>query len=378
MTTSPEDLFTRRYNELAEYSGSADHYTNLKCSSYLRQLLLDQTPLIHLANKETRLKIEYKVDNTFRQKLPLSSAILYTSTEIGNLVLKSSVNLKILKLDQFLGLPILEIDNSCFTVREIIKFASNKSGGIHYDPLVDTSEKVLETSLEQLEKIKIPALAIAINIITQIVLVALRPLKNELTKLPDKSLFLALYDLGEKGSIFFEGKKWMQTENMNTNITNGFGWFGQVKITHQKYNGIRFLYSIGSNQKDGFNFSVYLTKNTGIGCKATINNTLSIYAEINNFAKFNLFNTFFSLGCVLRIESNISSIEIYLNGVLAFSNKQEYKKLFTHIDKHVIGGDLNGNRTATFYVKELVLIKDGLIEDNIRILNKYFERKYRK
>ena len=378
MITSPEDLFTHKYNELAEYSGSADHYTTLKCSSILRQLLLDQTPLIHSANKEIKLKIEFKVDNTFHQKLPLSSAILFTSTEIGNLVLKFSANLKSLKLDQFIGLPILEIDNSCFTVREIIKFASNKSGGIHYDPLVDADEKVLETSIEKLEKIKIPALAIAINAITQIVLIALRPLKNELTQLPDKSLFLALYDLEDKGSIFFEGKKWMQTENMNTNITNGFGWFGQVKITLQKYNGIRFLYSIGSKNKEGFNFSVYLTKNTGIGCKASINNTLSIYTEINDFAKFNLFNTFFSLGCIFRIENNISSIEIYLNGILISHRKQEYKKLFTHIDKHVIGGDLAGKRTATFYVKELALLKDGLIEGNIAILNKYFERKYRK
>lgn len=366
------------YNELAEYSGSADHYTNLKCSSILRQLLLDQTPLIYSANKETRLKIEFRVDNTFHQKLPLSSAILYTSTEVGDLILKFSVNLKILKLDQFLRLPILEIENLSFTVRELIKFASNKSGGIHYDPMVDRDEKILETSLEKLEKIKIPALAIAINAITQIVLIALRPLKNELTQLPDKSLFLALYDLENKGSIFFEGKKWMKTENMNTNILNGFGWFGQVKITHQKYNGIRFLYSIGSNQKDAFNFSVYLTKSMGIGCKAFINNTLVIFAEVDNFAKSSLFNTFFSLGCVFRAENNVSSIEIYLNGILISSREQSYKKLFTHIDEHVIGGDLSGNRTATFYIKELALLKDGLIVDNVDIVNKYFERKYRK
>lgn len=378
MKTCPEDLFTRRYNELAEYSGSADHYTNLKCSSILRQLLLDQTPLIYLANKGTRLKIEFKVDNTFHQQLPLSSAILFTSTEIGNLVLKFSVNLKILKHDQFLALEILEIDNTRFTVREIIKFASNKQGGIHFDTSIDSDEKILEASLEKLEKLKTPALAIAINSIAQIVLIALRPLKNELTQLPDKSLFLALYDLENKGSLFFKGKKWMQTDNMNDNIVNGFGWFGEVRIINQKFSGIRYLYSIGSRQKDGFSFSVYLTKGTGIGCTAGINKTLKIHTEIADFAKSNLFNTFFSLGCVFRVCNNESSVEIYINGILISSKKQVYNKLSTHIDRHVIGGDLSGNRTSSFYLKELALLKDGLIDDNIAMLNKYFERKYRK
>jgi uncharacterized protein (DUF486 family) len=378
MKTSPEDLFTRRYNELQEYSGSADHYTNLKCSSILRQLLLDQTPLINLANKKTRLKIEFKVDNTFHQKLPLSSAILYTSTEVGNLVLKFSVNLKTLKLDKFLSLQILEIENTRFTVKEIIKFASNKMGGIHLDTSTEQNEKVLEASLEKLEKLKIPALAIAVNSIAKIVLISLRPLKNELTQLPDKSLFLALYDLENKGSLFFEGKKWMQTDHMNTNICNGFGWFGEVRIINQKYNGIRILYSLGSIQKDGFSFYVYLTKNSGIGCKAYINNTLKISTEIIDFAKSNLFNTFFSLGCVFRVENNISSIEIFLNGILISSKNQAYTKLNTHIDRHVIGGDLTGKRTASFYIKELALLKDGLIDNNISVINKYFERKYRK
>lgn len=378
MKTSPEDLFTRRYNELQEYSGSADHYTNLKCSSILRQLLLDQTPLINLANRKTRLKIEFKVDNTFHQKLPLSSAILYTSTEVGNLVLKFSVNLKILKLDKFLSLQILEIENTKFTVKEVIKFASNKMGGIHLDASNEPNEKVLEASLEKLEKLNIPALAIAINSIAKIALISLRPLKNELTQLPDKSLFLALYDLENKGSLFFEGKKWMQTEHMNTNICNGFGWFGEIRIINQKFNGIRILYSLGSSQKDGFSFYVYLTKNSGIGCKAYINKTLKISTEIIDFAKSILFNTFFSLGCVFRVENNISSIEIFLNGILISSKNQAYTKLNTHIDRHVIGGDLTGRRTASFYIKELALLKDGLIDNNISLMNKYFERKYRK
>jgi len=378
MKTSPDDLFTRRYNELAEYSGLADHYTNLKCASILRQLLLDQTPLTSLANKKTRLKIEYKVDNTFHQRLPLSSAILYTSTEVGNLVLKFSANLKILKLDQFLSLQILEIDNTRFTVKEIIKFASNKMGGIHLDTSIDRNEKLLEASLEKLEKLNVPALAIAVNSIAKIVLVSLRPLKNELTQLPVKSIFLALYDLENKGSIFFEGKKWMQTDHMNTNICGGFGWFGEIRIINQKYNGIRYLYSIGSPKKDGFTFHVYLTKNTGIGCKAYINNTLKISTEVSDFQKSNLFNTFFSLGCVFQAENNSSSLGIYINGKLISTNKQTYSKLNTHIDRHVIGGDLAGKRTASFYIKELGLIKDGLTDTTISLMNKYFERKYRK
>jgi hypothetical protein len=378
MKTSPEDLFTRRYNELAEYSGSAEHYTNLKCASILRQLLLDQTPLISLANKNARLKIEFKVDNTFHQNLPLSSAILYTSTEVGNLVLKFSVNLKILKLDQFLSLHILEIEHTKFTVKEIIKFASNKMGGTHLDNSINQNEKVLQASLDKLVKLNIPALAIAVNSIAKIVLISLKPLKKELTQLPDKSLFLALYDLNNKGSLFFEGKKWMKTDNMNTNICGGFGWFGEIRIINQKYNGIRYIYSIGSPQKEGFGFQVYLTKNTGIGCKAYLNNTLKLTAEIIDFQKSSLFNTFFSLGCVFQAENNTSSLGIYFNGSLISINKQPYTKLNTHIDKHVIGGDLVGKRTASFYIKELALLKDGLTDPTISNMNKYFERKYRK
>jgi hypothetical protein len=250
-------------------------------------------------------------------------------------------------------------------------------GGIHFDTSINHNDKVLEASLEKLEKFNTPALAIAVNSIAKIVLISLRPMKNKLTQLPDKSIFLAHYDLENKGSIFFKGKKWMKTDNMNTNICSGFGWFGEIKIINQKYNGTRYLYSIGSHQNDGFIFHVYLTKNTEIGCKAYINKTLKISAEVSDFPKSNLFNTFFSLGCVFQAENNSSSLCIYLNGKLISTNKQAYTKLNTHIDKHVIGGDLAGNRTASFYIKELALLKDGLTDATISMMNKYFERKYK-
>lgn len=379
MNVTAEDLFARRHNELIQFKDSNDFYNVINTAANLRQLLIDSTPLIHLVNRDLKCKIVFKVDDTLQYKLTANSSITHISTELGDMTLKYSARLKELSLKDFLNLKILQIENEEFTVLEIIKYASNKQGGVHFEDIKTSDKNRLKKALDPLEELKTPALSRAINTITAVTIIALRPLKDKLMTLPDYSKFLAHYDIDKGKKAFrFDGKKvWMYTNNMNISINDGFGWFGQISLAHQKSDGKRYIYEIGSAQKNGFQFGIYLTKDESLGCEVKLNKSNFLTAEIKSIQKTRFSHLLFTLSCVFRHNSNTATLEVYLNGELAIINKTKFKKLNKNIDCHAIGADIKGRRNATFHLAELALLRQDLSQDHIDLVNRYFQRKYR-
>lgn len=373
-----EVLFTRRYNELFEFRYSLDYYRILKSSAIIRQLLIDEKPLIHLVNKNLKHKIEFIIDNTFYQEIAPKINILCTSTEPENLAIINSKGLRKFSLDKFLNFGILDFNGSEFTVIEIIKFASNKQGGVHFDDSKTQSEIKLKTAFNTLDSEKILALEFTIKCIVEIVLIALRPIKGSLLILPDYKHVLAHYDLSKTGiGVIFEGKQWMHTDNMNSDIVDGFGFFGYVKLAIQRFEGKRYLYSICDTKNNRFKFNVFITKNIEIGCETQLKRNRRISILTESFRNNELFHTFFTLGCVLIIDKGNATLNLYLNNFLHASETITLSNFFNRYDRHVIGGDIKGRRSATFYLRELILLKSGLTNGIVETTIDYFEKKYK-
>jgi len=58
-----ERLFVRRYDELIDGLSAPGEFEIIKLTAGLRQLLLDQAPLIHQANTGRKIKLRVRVNN---------------------------------------------------------------------------------------------------------------------------------------------------------------------------------------------------------------------------------------------------------------------------------------------------------------------------
>ncbi|WP_276374869.1 hypothetical protein [Chryseolinea sp. H1M3-3] len=374
MNVIPENLFARRINELKKYRYTNDYYQALKSAAILRQLLIDQDALVHTVNRGPRIAIRFKVDNTFTTKLPLNSSIHYTPTELGNMVLRMSLGLQELKLDKFLGLNILEIDGTTFTVLELIKYAANKQGGVHFE---NATGEALKASLDKLEQFKAPALILVLNTIVEIVLIALRPLVQEILLFPSDSCFFSRYDcsMGQEGaSTSFKGDGCMKGD-FEAKVRQGFGWFAEIKIDHQKSDGKKFIFQLALKNK--LAFSVYISESGGIGCNAQLSDNESITVETDDFRKYNLFQQFFCLACVLIVSDGTARLQLQVNSIPAGVNKCQCKEFTGDVERCVIGADIEQQNNAVFDIKELIILDNELNDEVTRITNLYFERRYR-
>jgi hypothetical protein len=377
MDVNPEDLFARNYNELSSFRSTNDVLKSIKLAAILRQLILDSSPLLHVVNRKHRIKIKFSVDSTFRRYFKTDAFIKYTSTEIGDLKLVFSKNLKELDIANFLSLDILEIEGTNFTVREIIKFAANKAGGVHFDTNLDVRENELLTSLRKINAHSNEVISVLINAITDITLLALKDLKEKVLTLPDYSIFLAHYNQPEGRALFFNGNSVMQTENLNVVIEDGFGWFSEVKIIPQETKHRHYLYELVGAEKEGINFKIFIELNSDIGAEISLNGEDKLSVRVPSFTSHSQFNTYFSLSIILSLQSNEATFEIWTNKNLIDKSKIKFSSINKELFKQVIGANIEGKQTSKFYIKELIMLRSGLTDTNRNAVLNYLERKGR-
>jgi hypothetical protein len=123
--THAEALFIRTMGDLATAATSNDWYVLLKSSADLRLLLLDG--LLHKANEQHRLKVEFRVAGS-GDPPPIDFDKLWHN--IAPLDLPEEL-LKNVNLDQFLKLRVFESKNGTITVKDVILAAANADGAVH-------------------------------------------------------------------------------------------------------------------------------------------------------------------------------------------------------------------------------------------------------
>lgn len=376
MNISPEDLFSKNYSILSGDQTYDDDLRAIKKAAILRQFLIDGTPLVHTINRSLKKTIFFEVDNSLVKNFGQNTTILYSPTEIGNLKLKYSVGLRKLKLSDFLHLKILKITSDLFTVSDIIKYAANKQGGVHFDTQLLQDEEALKKALDSVSQFKV--LAAAIETISQIAIIALRPLKDAILTFPDYSNVLAHYNTQNRGALFFEKNQYGETNNLNTNLINGLGWFAAIKITPQTQSGTRCIYQIGGALNSDFRFSLFLTKETDISCQVQFTKKKKMAVIASKFKESPFFNSTMFLSAVLSFSENIATLRLWINKQLVSRTDLKVSIKDKRVDRHVIAGNLKGKQTATLILRELLLLKDGLSDENIQSILTYLDRQERR
>ncbi|MCB0785179.1 MAG: hypothetical protein KDC02_13350 [Flavobacteriales bacterium] len=375
MEVDSKELFVRKYNDLRSLNRELGVFEGIRAAAILRHLLLDDNPLLHLANRTYKLKIVFKVDNSLLPVIDPLAKILFIGTEIGEMKQIFSRSRKELKIDQFLGLEILEIEQDKFSTREIIKFAANKKGGVHLANTSKADEEKLDNALQKVGK---NVLLQALFEISNIALIALLPLKEKIIELPKDLPYLAHYNIGPNKSLHLKGEnQHIVTNKMNEEIDNGFGILLETKIMPQKKGGNRFIYAMGGNNKTDFNYSLTLTNDGDLVSTAKLNSNAIIKTRIQNFSR-TFSGKWISIACFLNIEEQKAVMSLFCNNHLYDSEQISFKKINTKFQKHVIAGNLNGKQNASMYFIEQILLKGAITVDQQSSLLNYMEGNWKK
>jgi hypothetical protein len=168
-------LFLERCKQVEKGMQSSDELELLDLSAKLRQLFLDDHPLIHLANHERRIKLKFVVGD-FTQAPDVHTVILSLEDGLDPDGRRPGTPRTEVGLDGFLGHKVLYLKGQPHTVRDVIKLAANVSGGVHRTPNPDQRQKLLADFAASISIGGLPGALRQLQAIARGALKGLRPL----------------------------------------------------------------------------------------------------------------------------------------------------------------------------------------------------------
>jgi hypothetical protein len=352
-----ERLFVRRYDELVDGLSASGEFEVIKLTAGLRQLLLDQAPLIHQANTGRKIKLRFRVNNVGDSSdLPVRPDIDFHAQGLDPSVIQIPAGTRELKLAQFLGTTVLETPDLKVTVADLIRHGANKAGGVHLDSRREPNEAQLDAAFGRLASVGASPLDISVTTITRITLAALKPLRDLLVQLPASLPLFAHYRLNRGESIRSDGRTQFLETNFAKALVGDFSWNGVIRVMQQVLPGRRILYEIGHSTQSMPRLSVGIDDAGGFRVEAALKENVTLAASVANFARSQLFDRFFYVAADLCTGSDGSCLSVFLNNhLLSKEHNQQAREQFS-ATRHTIGCRLDGTDCAAVEMREIVLV----------------------
>lgn len=139
-------LFLETLTELERYLSVGDDYSMLRASALLRQLLLDESPLVHQVNRKHKLKLRFTVcGRPYRERVLAMKPIFYSALAGIHSSGPFPHQAEQLSLDKFLSAPVVKAGDHLFSTADLISIAANVQGGVHKgEPKVDKERALAE------------------------------------------------------------------------------------------------------------------------------------------------------------------------------------------------------------------------------------------
>lgn len=144
--TSREELFVETIKDIQSKLDQPSHYNLLRAAGMLRQLFLDENPLIHQINRDYRVSLKFEVI-PFSDDLPEPPETYWCdiSPDYGPPLQTIECS-----LDQFLKTRCLIHNRQNFTVYDVITCCSHVLGGVHAGVPKTEREKSLLSLQEEI------------------------------------------------------------------------------------------------------------------------------------------------------------------------------------------------------------------------------------
>lgn len=352
-----DELFVRRYDDLETGLSASDDYELLKLAAGLRLLLLDEAPLMHQVNRERRLKVRFRVNRVGSiADMPVKPDILFHAHGLDPSVFKIQTGTDQLKIDDFLGHPLIEGAGITVTIADAIRFGANKAGGVHYDPRRTPDEAKIDAVMAQLAGLGVHSLGIALQTITRIVLVALRPLREAIVMLPTALPLFAHYSLERQEAIQFDGLTQFLETNLSHEFQEGFSWNAVIRVMPQHAPGERVFYEIGNPDRAPPLLTIKLEESGALVATADLGLGRPLSARAEAFTRSPLFNRFVYVGVDLCMAARRADLTLSLNSTQVARDELDGVPPKKQVSRHTIGSKLAGQDAAAFEVRKIVIV----------------------
>lgn len=133
-------VFLRVADDLTQrVHGPRDEYELLRASGLIRQLLMDETPLVHRVNRSVRLPLRFAVSAAnAATPLPVPGYSARWSNPDPFDLRPTTVT-----LEQFLAFPTIYTAGSLFTVADVVRVCAHVLGGVHFADARTAGERAL-------------------------------------------------------------------------------------------------------------------------------------------------------------------------------------------------------------------------------------------
>lgn len=135
-----ESFFLETLKDLEERLKAGKEYNTIRAAGLLRQLLLDGVPLINAANRETKIKIQFRVP-----KQPPQTA---DPPILAWMPLRIGEQMETVSRDKLLSRVVLMFQGHNFTVKDVIRAVANLRGGVH----INNPRNVQEAAITALNR----------------------------------------------------------------------------------------------------------------------------------------------------------------------------------------------------------------------------------
>ncbi|MDJ1017109.1 MAG: hypothetical protein QNJ35_11405 [Paracoccaceae bacterium] len=334
-----------------------------EASLCLRRLLLDQHRLIDVCNKKPRFKIRYP----HPQDSDLDRVGIMKDEVHGSIAGPPSLsrNRDLFKIDDYLGLKVLEVDSVPLSVRDVIDLHANKLGGVHYD-----SSGATEFGIDSLDAKSVDDLISCLYLICRSSVAALRELADYCSPLPKEQDLISQHRIDGHGRLIFESNQFMKMEikhEIGLSELVVAGVF-ELNITHADDVLLFSIEGFG-----GFRFEVGYDRSGDIFARARLG-YINARCEVRNDWKLRLIGKrVFIIASILTGDGRLK-IDLDVMGRLSEAEEGCPLTQFT-LRRAGLGARYEGENGGRFLFWEIVLSRRKS-RDYLNALKKYFVLRY--
>jgi len=125
-----DELFLERCRQIEVLMSSNNEIDLLDLAAVLRQLFLDDHPLVHKANEKERLKLRFRVGQ-FRNEPDEYTLVQSLEDGVDPETRPPGSPSKEVNFDGFINHKVLFVKGQRHSIRDVIKHASDVAGGVH-------------------------------------------------------------------------------------------------------------------------------------------------------------------------------------------------------------------------------------------------------
>lgn len=186
--TDHEEFLIDTLQDLQAKLENGDEYNLLRAAGLIRQLLIDETPLVDSVNKNYKVKILFRVqkrNHKFQNKVVIDG--VECETVIGVTFANPKHNdeqyIEYLKRAEFLNYNIIYFAGQDFTVLDVIKLCAHIYGGVHVGKIKEEKDLYLDWANKTVSYSDGVNCGVStIKDIISIIVNALQPLVDEIKK----------------------------------------------------------------------------------------------------------------------------------------------------------------------------------------------------